>query len=454
MDTVRADHMSLYGYERNTTPNLNKLAQEATLYSQAIAPSDMTLPTHASIFTGLYAKKHGARLDPPAYGLGRPLADGFHTMAEILSEKGYSTMAVVANHAYVSKYFGLAQGFRYYDQRAPVPFLGKPHIYYLRRGIREIATRFASPPLFEMSYRPAEDITMEAFACLAKAKSDNRAFFLFLNYMDTHWPYIPPPPFDNLYPGKNSHFNTVQYTDLSEEVMRLDRKVTENEYRHMVSQYDGGITYIDHHIGELLKKLKEFGFYEHSLIIITSDHGETFGERNFVGHIVSVYQDQVHVPLIIKYPMTGNEIIIWETVSIIDIMPTILDVLRYSIPQNVDGTSLLRLDSRKHRTIMTESFPSGWLFKLHPRFKRIERAIFSGRLKFISSTNGKRELYDLSIDPNEKINLYKAGHEIVQELVTRLSQWLDEEPEVQSKSSSVEIDTGTLERLKSLGYAK
>jgi arylsulfatase A-like enzyme len=454
MDTVRADHLSVYGYERDTTPNLKKFSKKATVYTNAIAPSDMTLSTHASIFTGLYASKHRAHLAPPTNDLGRPLANRFDTLAEILSEKGFSTMAVVANHAYVSEFFGLAQGFQHYDQRSPVTLLGKPHSFFIAEGIKDIAAYFSSPHHYQRAYRNAEDINSEVFYCLNNSSKQSQPFFLFINYMDAHWPYIPPAPFDELYPGKDLNFQTPHYTALSEEVMRLERKVTDKEYKHMVSQYDGAIAYVDHNMGELFKKLKEVGFYENSLIIITSDHGEAFGERNLVGHIVSVYQDQVHVPLLVKYPNASKKVIINDTVNIIDLMPTVLEVVGYPIPQDIDGASLLKPNGRKQRYVMAESFPGGWLFNLHPRFKRVERAIFSGTFKFINSTNGKRELYDFSVDPKERINLYESGHELVLELERRFSQWLGEEPKERPKSSSVKVDSGTLERLKSLGYAK
>ena len=134
MDTVRADHLSLYGYERSTTPKLQAFSQEACLYTHAIAPGDMTLPTHASIFTGLYARRHGAHYNPPHFPWGRPLADRFKTVAQILSEKGYFNIGVVANNSYLTHDFGLDRGFHYYDQRAPVPFLGNARSYSLETG--------------------------------------------------------------------------------------------------------------------------------------------------------------------------------------------------------------------------------------------------------------------------------------------------------------------------------
>ncbi|MDY7038859.1 MAG: sulfatase-like hydrolase/transferase, partial [Thermodesulfobacteriota bacterium] len=220
----------------------------------------------------------------------------------------------------------------------------------------------------------------------------------------------------------------------------------------LVSQYDGAISYIDLHLAKLIAKIKKLGFYENSLIIITSDHGECFGERNLIEHPVSVYQDQVHVLLIIKYPYTRKKGVEHEVVSLVDLMPTIMDVARLEIPDGVEGESLLTLSSGKSRTVISESFPYDWQLNLHPRFQREERAIFSKQFKFINSTSGKRELYDLSDDPGEKVNLYKPDLAAANELGTELSRWLTQESEVASEPINLEKDT--IDRLKSLGYVQ
>jgi len=453
MDTVRADHLSLYGYERETSPNLSRLSQEATVYSRAIAPADMTLPTHASIFTGLYPSRHGAHYSVPLHPGGDPLDRRFHTLAEILAQKGYLTTGVVANCGWLGYPFGLEKGFLYYDQRAPVLFLGGTKPFFVREGIRRLLTNFFSPEQFDLSYRRADEIDAEVFDLLSKLQKENRPYLLFINYMDAHIPYLPPPPFDKLYPGKiNGNFTLARYNQIEMEVLRLEHKIKKEERDHLLSQYDGGIAYIDFHIGKLIERLKELGLYENCLIIITSDHGEAFGERNLFQHGVSVYQDQIYVPLIIKYPNVRKNVAVNETVSLCDLMPTILDILGYGVPGDIDGQSLLKPDRIKPREVMSESFPNGYLISWHPRFRRVERAIFSGQFKFISSTAGKRELYDLSKDPNEKENLYNGNGGISKELEVTLNRWLSEIRE--ESGSPVKLDKGTLDRLKSLGYIK
>ncbi|NIO20031.1 MAG: sulfatase-like hydrolase/transferase, partial [Candidatus Aenigmarchaeota archaeon] len=178
------------------------------------------------------------------------------------------------------------------------------------------------------------------FTLLDMVRDRRRPFFLFINYMDAHWPYIPPRPFDKLYPGKIKRFTTERYGSLINVVLQQKRKMTKQEYSHLLSQYDGAITYIDFHIAKLTERLKKLGKYQNSIIIITSDHGEAFGERDLIGHGVSVYQDQIHIPLIIKYPNSREKAIVNKLVSLVDLMPTLLTVLDYEIPARNQGQSL------------------------------------------------------------------------------------------------------------------
>jgi len=473
MDTVRADHLSLYGYERDTTPNLKKLSQEATLYKKSISASDMTLASHASILTGLYARSHGAHhtfetLTPSDDELGgtelwpysMPLADKFDTLAESLSAKGYSTMAVVANYGYLSDSYGSSQGFQFYDYRSLVPFLGhflgKTRPFYLRQSIHTFFSNFTSPSDYYMVYRRAEDINREVFSLLDDVNKKNERFFLFINYMDAHGPYMPPTPYDKLFPGKDETFSPSDFNALEEQVMSLKRKITDKERQHLESQYDGGIAYMDFHIGALISRLKETGLYDNTLFIVTSDHGEAFGEKDLMQHGNSVYQNQVYVPLVIKYPGISRQEVVDTFVSAVDIMPTVLDTLGYEIPENIQGTSLLKLEQGDDRIVISESFSTRKNISWSRRFYRIERAVFSGDMKLISSTAGKHELYNISTDPEENENLYSKDAAVGVGLKGRLDQWLatvkDESPSETGVGSHNQLDKDALDRLKALGY--
>ena len=424
MDAVRADHLPLYGYERDTTPNIRNLAKEGTLFTRSFCPSASTLATNASIFTGMYASIHGAHYSKNAPN-AKPLSDKFTILAKVLSDKGYLTMGIVSNFIYLSRNFHMDQGFEYFDSRMKAHFFKKTQPFYLRSLVRQILALIFPTHDYHVVYRKAEEINSVVFHLLDKLKKVKKPFFMFINYMDAHRPHIPPSPFDTLYPGKSEDIKTDQNNLMSRKIMSFKRSITVKERNHLISQYDGGINYIDFNIGNLIARLKKLCLYENTLIIITSDHGEAFGDRNLMEHGVSVYEDQVYIPLIIKYPNNKDQRIVNNLVSSVDIMPTILDVTGCEIPANIQGTSLLKLGLVKTRSLISESFSDYSRLNLHVRPSRTERAIFSGPYKFISSTTGKKELYDLSKDPNEKENLYRRDDNISKELERRLNQWLN-----------------------------
>jgi arylsulfatase A-like enzyme len=450
MDTVRADHLSVYGYGRKTTPQLQALAPHATLYTNAVAPSGMTLSSHGSLFTGVYASRHGAHPDP-ASDRSNGLAGRFPTLAALLAAHGYLTMAVVANYMYLNDSFGLDRGFQYFDNRFPVPFLERQQPCYLRRWVWEFLVRFTPPAARYKLFRQAEEITRQASALLAKRKHDRRPFFLFLNYMDAHFPYTPPPPYDTLFPGKRERIGLEQYHDLEVRILQQEQRITEAERRHLVSQYDGGIAYLDSQLGALFAKLRQLGLYDNCLLIVTSDHGEAFGERHLIGHGVSVYQDQVHIPLIIKYPNFARKGVDNRLVSLIDIFPTVLEAAGCPAPKGIDGQSLLQPRTGRARVAIAESFPGARLVNWNHRF-RIERALFNGRFKLISGA-GIQELYDLSQDPGERKNLYHDRIADARGLEAALKSWVAA-ASAAVPGSQVDLDDDAVQRLRSLGYVQ
>jgi len=457
LDTVRADHLSLYGYARPTTPNLEQLARESVVYSEAVSAGNMTLSTHASIFTGLYPSRHGAHPSPERYW-GMPLSSNFPSLPQLLLDQGYRTAAVVANYAYLATAFGFGRGFERYDARSAVPFLSPSRALFLRSRVRNYLTRFMPLRSFQALTRRADDINREAFAELDELRRDSRPFFLFINYMDAHWPYVPPPPYDSMYPGKAPRFTNARYFDMEDDLLALRREPTPAERSHLESQYDGALTYLDFEIGKLIERLKQTGVYSKTLLVITADHGEALGERSLIGHGLSVYQDQVHVPLLIKFPSgtravpAGTEV--EDPVSSVDLLPTIFDTLAYSAPPGIQGRSLRSQAASQDlpRPVFSECFPALRLMNLHPRFKRVERAVFLGSLKLIRSTQGKRELYDLAQDPGEAQNVYASAGPSAGTLETSLVKWA--EAAAGQAQTVPKLERGTVEKLRSLGYVQ
>jgi arylsulfatase A-like enzyme len=456
LDTVRADHLSLYGYPRDTSPNLQQLARQATVYTRAMAASDMTLASHASIFTGLYPSQHGAHWElgrrkggvaiGPEFGLS--LAPNSNTLARILTSKGYRTMGIAANVPYLQHAFHVDQGFQYYSLPVPRIFLDQSCTFCLRADLAKVLERFFALELSDLLYVRAEVVNREAFQLLNREKADNRPFFLFLNYMDAHQPYFPPAPYDVKYPGKDVTMTAERYWPVEFQALSGARPYTDRDRRRDESQYDGAIAYIDAKLGELFARLKQLGLYDDAIIVVTSDHGQSFGEKGLVGHGSSVYQEQVHVPLIIKYPGVAHAEVGNRLVSHVDLLPTILASLGYETG-SLPGHSLLAPQPTQ-AIIFSESFPCDLLVSLSERFRRIERAIFTDDFKLITATNGTRQFYDLSADPHEEHNVYAERLPVASTLEADLHHWVSTMPVIRPQPAL--LDRRAMEALKSLGY--
>ena len=447
MDTVRADHLSLYGYGRDTTPFLKELAKGATVYDEAIATSNMTLTTHASLFTGLYGSWHGAHFTPPELPSGRPLGRRHPTLAQILSADGYRTMAVVANSVYLRPEFGLTRGFQMYHVLTPVVASSR---LLLRSHLGSLVDALVSSDELGAFFSRAEEVNQAVSRVLTQAKRDPVPFLLFVNYMDAHEMYVPPAPFNTIFPGRDRSLRYRAYRAMRFHVMGGDRPISPEERGHFVSQYDGSIRYLDSRLARLVSQLKDLGLFENSLIVITSDHGEEFGEHTLVGHGYSLFQNEVHVPLIIKYPHQDQPRVIGTVVSQVDVMPTVLSALDLKIPEEAQGESLQGVDHDTSRFVMSESFPNGTVGPRFVRFLRMDRAVYSGRMKLIALGNGGQELFDLSRDPEEVSGQVRPNDAGATALAAYLDDWLKSKP----SDSHEKLDEETLRRLRSLGYVQ
>jgi arylsulfatase A-like enzyme len=255
-----------------------------------------------------------------------------------------------------------------------------------------------------------------------------------------------------MFPGKSLDMTEAAYSAVSMAVIKGERPITEAERAHLTSQYDGGIAYMDAQLGALFERLKQLHVYDNSLIVVTADHGEAMGDRNLIGHGISVYQDQMHVPLLIKYPLSTRHAVVDDPVSSVDILPTVLDVVGQKPPANLQGASLLHPETLHGREILLEGYQDQVFADWDPRFARDQRALVSGTKKLIVSTLGKRELYDLSADPDEVHNLYHAGDPDSSRLTSALESLLKKVPASQDRPAA--LDAKTVQRLKSLGYVQ
>jgi arylsulfatase A-like enzyme len=452
LDTVRADHLSVYGYPRRTSPNLEALAPEGVLFRNAISSSDITLSSHASLFTGRYTSSHGAhpvaRNDPGRYDAAFP------TLAEILAANGYLTFAELSNSAYLRPEFGLSRGFRFYDVRSTIRKNGGGAQYYLRPLARRLLDRFTSAAELDRLYTPATHITGEALRIVDAVKGGPAPFFLTLNYMDAHDPRIPPAPYRDLFPGRLRTAANENVFLLRGEIAATPPRPAPQRLAHLISQYDAGIAFMDAEVKRLLDGLKTAGLYDNTLVILTADHGEALGERGIMGHPASVHHELVHVPLWIKYPRASAVSagrVFDNPVSIIDLMPTTLDVAGIAPPPGMQGISL-RPGPGDPRPIYTESFVRTRLNVLRGRNDATQRALYQDSWKLITTGPATPELYNWKTDLAESSDLAASDPALTGHLQQQVNHWLENlpRPVIPVRTTNHQ----TLERLRGLGYVR
>jgi arylsulfatase A-like enzyme/Flp pilus assembly protein TadD len=391
VDTLRADHLGCYGYSQIKTPNIDSLAKGGTLFKNVIAQAPLTFPSHCSLFTSTYPQFNNMR-DNGNQRLGKANI----TLAEKLQDNGYTTAAFIGTFVLDSK-FGLDQGFQIYDDQMQ----------------KVTAKRVIK--MMDEEERKADKVTEAAINWL-KANKDKK-FFLWVHYYDPHTIYNPPSPYKELY--KNN-------------------------------LYDGEVAFCDEYIGVLLASLKELNLDSNTLIIFASDHGESLGEHDENGHAIFVYDTTTRVPLIFSYPGVIPEgKVIENQVSLIDIMPTILDLLGIKKNKEIQGRELARLIKGNQKSWDLPAYSESFYAKLHFNWSQLQ-AYYVGDWKYIKSS--EPELYNVKDDPTELINLAKAKTDIVNQLNKQLQGFLKKTGAPEKKETKAEIDKETKEKLMSLGY--
>jgi arylsulfatase A-like enzyme len=383
IDTLRFDHLGCYGYKRNTTPNIDSLANQSLLFKNAIITAPWTLPSVASILTSQY---------PSVLGIHdriRPMDGRFPLFSELLKQYNYKTHGIIS-HTLLLARLGFGKGFDYYDEES----------IFGHKGI-------SSP-----------SVTSKAVSYLQQ--NHDKPFFLFLHYFDPHYDYLLHKKY-NYYP---SYRGRVKSGHSIIDLWRIRDNLSKDDIKYLVSLYDSEITFTDEYIGELLNELRNRGLYDNSIIIITSDHGEEFMERGWIGHTLTLHQELVHVPLIMKFPGDKSRIID-SPVSLIDIVPTICKYLDLKIPNNLDGRvlDLSRGSTIKSGPIFSETFNP----QIHrPKVTPIAfRSVILGNQKLIrDEIKNSKQVYNLSDDPHERDNLSGQHSEQNKRLEALLSKWI------------------------------
>ena len=428
IDCLRADHVGAYGYRRSTTPSIDELAKEAVVFENAWSSSSWTIPSHMSMLTGLPPSIHGLAGSPESFWAGRSkgLARSVPYLPELLARAGYETDGLVSS-APLSPAYGFERGFNLYRQH----------------GAR------------------ASDVVDSALALSRQSKG--RRQFLFVHLIDPHWPYQPAIEFRQYAENFIDRFGP-RPQEISELLTKVrDRRPPENpdEITQAVHLYDAAIAYTDQELGRLFDGLEEMGLYEQSLILMTADHGEAFFEHDNWMHDGTLYEEEIRVPLIVKWPGRVEPRTVKTPVSHEDIFTTLLEAAGLSAPssQGVNLRDLTRGAKPDNRHVVSE------VSRESPRGTMRLIALRDGNLKYIATLLGspdgeisldevvEEELYDLAQDPAEKRNLLTESsreatrfRRLLRTYVERVGRTKADEGELLLRDE--EMDS----RLRALGY--
>ncbi len=392
LDTTRADHLGCYGYEAADTPTLDGLAGEGILFADAVTAYPMTLPSHASILTGLYPPNHGVR-DNGEYRL----SDEHTTLAEVLQGQGYETAAFISAFVLDARY-GLDQGFDTFD------------------GSVDPTTSVVLTD--HINERSATRVT-DAFLEWLHGRDHAPPFFAWVHYFDPHQPYRAPEPYSSHFPRR---------------------------------PYDAEMAYMDSQIARLLRGVEEEGLKEKTLFIVVGDHGEGLGDHKESTHGVFIYGSVMRVPLIVSCPglFRGPHVVDDAVVSTVDVFPTVVELLGLALAPPGDGISLLAAHQHRDRAVymecVTPYLDSGWapLFGLR---RHDDKYILAPRREYYDLLSDPGELNNLYVNPPAL--LVGARDALAAGLDGMLAKW----PTVQEVADmAMTLDAEALARLEELGY--
>ena len=406
IDTLRPDHLGCYGYPQPTSPEIDRFRDEAVLFQQAVAHAPSTLSSHASMFTSLLPPHHGASVHGQS-----AVVPHATLLAEVLREAGFAT-ASFNGGGQLHPAWGLDRGFDVYES-------------------------FAESD----GDRLGEDTFRERLAAAAGWIESVRdePFFLFLHTYEVHHPYTPEPErlaqMETGYEGKLPGRISIR---VLEKINDGTKTLRPGDLEHIVAAYDAEIASADAGFAELLALLRRLGRYESSLIILTSDHGEAFGERGRIGwHGDTLYDEQLRIPLVVRLPggrLAGTTV--GDQARGVDLAPTILSLLGLPVPEQFSGTAIDlagRETDRRAPTLAVVDGSSNELAVRIPRWKW-----YQGRL------------YDLASDPGETTDVAGTHSETERDLSGSLAELLQSRE--RAGPTPIEVDKDLHERLKALGY--
>ena len=389
VDTLRADRLGSYGYTAASTPVIDALAARGLRFEQAATVTPLTLPAHTSLMSGTFPAFHGVRDNGSFY-----VGDEITTLAEVLQPRGYRTGGFVG--AYVLDHrWGIAQGFDHYFDDFDL-------------------SRFEMAAGLDAAQRPGSEVVDHALAWLAEDR--DRPFFAWVHLYDPHSPYVPPEPYRSRFPAT------------------------------MQGAYDGEVAATDAQIGRLLDYLRTIGRLDRTVVVVVGDHGESLGEHGEQQHGFFVYDAAVHIPLIVAGPGVRVRAVPAQ-VRIVDVMPTILDLVGADVPAGVQGVSLLPLGRGEEVDLL--GFSETWYPRYHYGWSELT-AVRDGRYKFVAAP--RRELYDLQADPGETHDLSASNPRMADALERALRDMVARTATSAMPQKPRVVEPEVEERLRALGY--
>ncbi|MGH9385398.1 MAG: sulfatase [Vicinamibacterales bacterium] len=395
LDTVRAKSLSLYGYHRATSPNLDRFARRGTVFNRAFATAPWTLPSHGSMFTGRHPHELSAAIASPL--------DATHpTIAEALAGHGYVTAGFVANTWYGKAAFGLARGFLHYEVESTTAMTSfmKSSFGRVVLAAGKVKEHFETHDNFDR--KSAEEVN-RAFLAWFSERPPGRPFFAFLNYCDAHGNYLPPEPFALKF-SRTRPRGDIDSKPFAE--------WSPAEIKELNDAYDGAVAYLDDQLGRLVDALENQGTLKNTVVIVTSDHGEQFGEHNLLEHVNSLYPALLHVPLVIVSPPNPGGRQIDRPVSLRNVPATIFELIGLHDPVGFPGRPILWRDdsvgSDDGEIVLAEAPRSTErsLPEWYPtRRGALKSVVFQGWQYILNIGDGTEELFDLQSDPESDSNL-------------------------------------------------
>jgi arylsulfatase A-like enzyme len=397
IDALRSDHLSTYGYARQTSPYIDKLAAQGVVFDNAFSSTSYTLPSHVSMLTGLYPREHGVEWDT----YNRLATNGLPMLSEALTQEGYRTGGFSGNTFWFTREQGFGRGFSHFEDffttladMALRTFYGRGFELYIMRkiGLDDIPARKHAS---DINHSVVKWITQDA----------DRPFFVFINFMDVHDPYLPALPYRTQFSDQDGIGGILNWR-----VGRTDPKLSPAELQSEIDAYDGAIAYTDHQIQLLLEQLQADGYLENTLIVLTSDHGEAFGEHDLYLHAHSLYREVIEIPLILHWAgelPAGKRIS--QPVSNVFLPATILDLIGSKAKDDIPGKSLARLwrensPDSQWPLPLSELARQPWVPETYPVYHGWIKSVISSEWHLIQHETLDLEMFRWKIDPRESSN--------------------------------------------------